>query len=270
MNEWTHMSGAGNTFLVGNPELASKAGLTESSATEIVPVILQQNKRTDGQQIEGLMVVKTTKHSFTCDYYNPDGSHGMLCGNGARCAVLYALNNGLEPNTIQLQFLLNGKEYGATVQSHAAQHAEITIILQPPSVEQFYAVGSLRTIPCDVYYVFVPSDHAVISMPSSEMVSIVKALRHHELFPRGVNVTMVQADTNGTINIATYERGVEAITGACGTGAIAAAISLWRQGRASESVRLRPPSGRFLEVTIHHKDGVILSVDLKGDAQYDS
>jgi diaminopimelate epimerase len=210
------------------------------------------------------------EHSFDSDYYNPDGSHGMLCGNGARCAVRFALDHGTTATNNQVPFRLNGREYTATIPAEPEPPAIISIRLPAPTQAQMYMTGSLRGVSCDVYYVFVPSDHAVISMPERDMRNVVRAIRHHELFPRGVNVNMVEVDDEGIVNIATFERGVEAVTGACGTGAVASAVALWRQGKVGEHVVLRPPSGRLLEVTIHHTSGTIESVDLKGDAQYDS
>lgn len=276
MTEWVHMSGAGNTFLVGTPFHASKAELNLDNSVQRVPDILATNPRGDGKSIEGLMVIDVAPSTFTCQFYNPDGTHGMLCGNGARCAVRFALDHGVTISGNRLHFTLNDSDYEAivdtasNVESNEDANTSITIVLQPPSVEQLYAVGSLRGVECLAYYVFVPSDHVVIDIPATDMRTIVTRLRHHEVFPRGTNVNMVSVEQSGIVNIATFERGVEAVTGACGTGAIAAAVALWRQGRIPHHVQVRPPSGRMLEVTINHHNSTITSIELRGDAYYDS
>ena len=270
------MSGAGNTFLVGTPLNASKAELTLDNSVQRVPALLASNPRGDGRSIEGLMVVDVADNTFTCQFYNPDGTHGMLCGNGARCAVRFALDQGVAIKGNRLRFTLNGTNYEAIVDEvNNADTGEcgntvITIVLQPPTTEQLYALGSLRGVECSAYYVYVPSDHVVIDIPSAEMRTIVTRIRHHEVFPRGTNVNMISVEQGGIVNIATFERGVEAVTGACGTGAIAAAVALWRQGRVSDHVQLRPPSGRMLDVTINHQNSTITSIELRGDACYDS
>ncbi len=262
-----HMSGAGNTFLVMTPDAVPD--LTPHTSRTMVPALLDSHPRVDGAPIEGLLIVTPGDHFFACDFYNPDGSHGMVCGNGARCAVRFAVDHGTQPVDGNIQFTLNGNAYTATIPASSEPPAIISIRLPAPTQEQQYAAGSLRGVDVDVYYVFVPSDHAVIDMPSGNMRAIVQAIRHHEVFPRGVNVNMVEVEAGGTVNIATFERGVEAITGACGTGAVASAIALWRSGRVSDTVVVRPPSGRLLTVIIHHTGTTIEGVDLRGDAQYD-
>lgn len=40
---------------------------------------------------------ETVHIDFTMDFYNPDGSGGMMCGNGARCIVAFAYDLGIRP-----------------------------------------------------------------------------------------------------------------------------------------------------------------------------
>ncbi len=262
------MSGAGNTFIVGLRKEAEAIGLAPNSAVEVVPTLIRTLPRPDNKNVEGILVIDPKSHSFICDYYNPDGSYGMMCGNGARCAVRFALDNGSVLEHNQIVFVLNGVEYTAFTASETMD--QITVRLPSPLQEQEYAPGSLRDVDFSVYYVFVQSDHAVIDMPLSDTHRSVMAIRHHPVFPRGCNVNMVEVTESGKVNIATFERGVEAITGACGTGAVASAIALWRTHRTPDQIMLMPPSQRPLTVTINHDGDTITSIDLTGDAKYDS
>ena len=103
----------------------------------------------------------------------------------------------------------------------------------------------------------------------TEIRPIVHTLRHHSLFPRGVNVNMVDIGADGVVTIATYERGVEAVTGACGTGALSSAVVLWRKGLVGDNVKFMPPSDRPLSVHISHDGATITNLILQGDARYD-
>jgi diaminopimelate epimerase len=71
-----------------------------------------------------------------------------------------------------------------------------------------------------------------------------RGLRFHPDFaPEGVNVNAVQLQGKKTLLMRTYERGVEAETLACGTGAAAASFVAWKRGLVSSpSVQVIPRS----------------------------
>ena len=128
---------------------------------------------------------------------------------------------------------------------------------------------SLKESMLPVFFTDVNSDHVVIDGPLDASRPIVSTLRHHPEFPRGTNVNMVEQRSDDHLEVATFERGVEAITGACGTGAIACALRNWRANPAVSTVRITPPSGRDLTVSIEHDGDTVVSIDLTGDAVYD-
>lgn len=60
----------------------------------------------------------------------------------------------------------------------------------------------------------------------STLPDFAPQVRNHERFaPRGVNVNVIYHENGGNLFLRTYERGVEGETGACGTGALSAAIA---------------------------------------------
>ena len=78
----TYMSGAGNLFSVIDNrkyDFSIKQG-------EILAKILCSKNDLNDFQTEGLMFLE--KHNenldFECKFFNPDGSTGMMCGNGGR------------------------------------------------------------------------------------------------------------------------------------------------------------------------------------------
>jgi diaminopimelate epimerase len=66
----------------------------------------------------------------------------------------------------------------------------------------------------------------------------------------GANVNFVSPGLRGGWRVRTYERGVEAETLACGSGAVATAILLTIWGEASGAVRIETSSGRTLGVRL--------------------
>lgn len=261
MLEIVHMSGAGNNFLV-----ADGRDMATPLPPGAVRSYIELFPRLDGRAIEGILVLRTVEQRhITADFYNPDGSAGMMCGNGARCIVRFACDR-VAPADTDLTLELNGSTYGARYHTDSS----VTIQVPPPSDEHHYPVGSLTGVDVDVYYVDVNSDHVVIDGPCDPKRSVVSVLRHHTAFPRGVNVNMVDVLSPASIRMATYERGVEAITGACGTGAISACIAMWRLGRCADVVTVEPPSQRPLTVTLLHNGSTLTACTLRGDAQYDN
>ena len=74
-------------------------------------------------------------------------------------------------------------------------------------------------------------------------------IRQHATFaPQGVNVDFVQFSAGNRIQMRTYERGVEAESGACGTGAVAAAIVAIERGDFTLPVCVTTSTGFELQV----------------------
>jgi myo-inositol-1(or 4)-monophosphatase len=243
------MNGAGNRFVVACSE-------------HTIPVEAVQwwCGRWSIPEAEGLLVLRSaSSNHFVADYYNPDGSFGMMCGNGARCIVAYAQRHGVLERSHS--FLLNGTEYTAKVHGNNS----VSIWLPAPTETRMYPTGTLAGITIPVFYTNVRSNHVVIEEPVTE--EIVTKLRHHPAFPSGVNVNIIET-RDASIHIRTFERGVEQYTQACGTGAVSVALfEFYRTG--TQHHRIVPPSQSPLMVTIEGSQSTITSIELNGTAEYD-
>ena len=111
--------------------------------------------------------------------------------------------------------------------------------------------------------------HFVVGVERVEWVPLAEwgsALRHHAAFaPAGANVDFVARLEPGRVAMRTYERGVEAETLACGSGAIAAALWAAEQGDASP-IRVLTAGGDELRVGFQVQDGAA-EVTLTGPAE---
>lgn len=265
--EVTYMSGAGNTFSV----LSETALAGRELTAEVVRHLCSAGEKTEGLLAIGLGNGTT---DFSARFFNPDGTCGMMCGNGGRCAVAYAENIGLIGRERVISFDLSGTVY-------RAQFTERGVLLAfPPArgAKQMTLQTEFGTI--SGTFVDVGSDHFIVDFaelmkninpekletpttfelsdpqilvqklrnPDFDFIDFARALRHHEAFaPRGTNVNLFAEAGDCNLELRTFERGVEAETGACGTGAISTALSYGAQGR---EVRIVPPSRDPLFVTV--------------------
>jgi diaminopimelate epimerase len=78
-------------------------------------------------------------------------------------------------------------------------------------------------------------------------------LRSHPELAEGANVNFVARRQDGSFTYRTFERGVEAETLACGTGAVATAILLSSWGEAAKETTLWTRSGLPLTVTLRRE-----------------
>lgn len=202
--------GAGNDFvLVDNrsgcfvPDRATVAGLCD---------------RHFGIGADGLMTLSVDAQGrCTMHYYNADGSEGEMCGNGARCFVLFAKHLGLFDT--ELQFTATDGPHAAILRRMEGAVGEIEIGMIPVSaVEPVGGGWSLNTgVPHYVEF--------VDSVAEVDVVGRGRAIRHDRThFSNGTNVNFAELLPDGRIRMRTYERGVEDETLACGTGATAVAI----------------------------------------------
>jgi diaminopimelate epimerase len=118
-----------------------------------------------------------------------------------------------------------------------------------------------------VPHIVIIADDADDFADAETFHAIGRALRLHEAFaPAGTNVNVVSRIDDETWRMRTYERGVEAETLACGTGAVASAIVLGHRGLISCPATIRTSSGRDLTVTYDLRDGQATNVRLSGHA----
>ncbi|HXG71052.1 MAG TPA: hypothetical protein VNJ04_10645, partial [Gemmatimonadaceae bacterium] len=91
-------------------------------------------------------------------------------------------------------------------------------------------------------------------------------LRHHPSLKEGANVNFVVPGAAAAWAYRTYERGVEAETLACGTGAVASAILLASWGKAGDEVELTTRSGLPLTVKLR-REGSAWHPSLRGQGR---
>jgi diaminopimelate epimerase len=272
---FTLYSGAGNEFVIidafNNPTVFGKVklkALAQTVASRKGPI------GSDGMIVLG----RSGKAPFMMNFYNPDGSFGALCGNGARCAVQAAVDFGVivSPET-------NFEVLGELVRAEAPTEATLRVYYNDPKKIKLKFKLSLGSELVDCNYVDLGSQHGVIffnevkqfegkTIEDFDINTFGQAVRMHKDFePLGVNANFAQImqDPEGEyIRIRTFERGVEGETLACGTGCMATAITSYGLKKVTNlPIRLKTQSGEFVKVNFKvADDGHIHDLSLEGSA----
>jgi diaminopimelate epimerase len=214
--------------------------------------------RNFGIGADGLMLLdEISGFDFRMIYYNSDGIEGSMCGNGGRCIVHYANKLGIIDKTASFS--------GIDGPHKAIIDAKGLVHLKMQDVEGFEKDGPA--------YVFnTGSPHYILYSDNIDTVDVVRTGREIrnslKYAGQGINVNFVQLTAKG-LRIRTYERGVENETLACGTGSVAAALSLVPEsGFSGSSVQVDTRGGK-LEVSFSHSAiSSFTDIWLTGPAKY--
>src|ERR1700733_268304 len=94
-----HWSGAGNCFVI----IDNRQKIINNQLNTLVNSLCHRKNLPNAEGLLVLLELDRNNSNCNYDFYNPDGSTGMMCGNGARCAVQHALLiDNLDRNQIQL------------------------------------------------------------------------------------------------------------------------------------------------------------------------
>ena len=286
MKKLYKFSGAGNDFVVIDGREGDVTAFREVPRIEA----LCKEFKTDGLMILGpalrqaqgpvgeLVEPQGPAVDFTMEFYNPDGSGGMMCGNGGRCIVAFADYLGIKPTyrpalrqaqgpgTEQVPELVEGP---AEYLFRAPDGLHTGEILERPAE----GLWTVRIKMIDVqgitpmlggYFLNTGTRHFVKFVEDVEQVDVDaegKALRWNEAFaPVGTNVNFVHVAPDG-LHVRTFEKGVEGETLACGTGLTASAIA------AYEISRLRPAGSARNDKKSTKAEGNALVISTKAEGR---
>lgn len=257
---FTKMHGAGNDFIM----IDDRNLTTPCEDYQLMSAIAA---RRTGIGCEGIILVQPSeKADFRMRFLNPDGTEVELCGNGARCVAEFAHSLGIVGKTMTMETM-------AGVIDAEICDSGVKIWMPDPSRRRF---GVEVKVPHGVFTghaVTVGCPHFVVPMAaemldSLDVMAIGAAIRKHaEFAPEGTNVDFVSYTKPNRIRMRTYERGVEAESGACGTGAVAAAVVGVETAGMTFPARVATTAGFELTVEGDWRGGRCTGMTLAGPAR---
>jgi diaminopimelate epimerase len=243
------MSGSGNDFIMVDARLEPAGQLADPEVVERLCA------RATGVGADGIAFLEPSAvAAVRLIYLNADGSAADFCGNATLCTARLAVELGAadaagfdietESGLVRARF----EDGMPEIELPAVTRVDV----QAEGIE--LGAGERRA-----GYSIVGVPHMVIWCDDVATVDVVgrgRPLRNHPSLPHGANINFVSARSDGGLGwrMRTYERGVEAETLACGSGAVATAILLdaWGQTApaSSDSTDLQTSSGRVLRVRV--------------------
>jgi len=218
--KFAKMSGTGNDFIVFD----NRTGIFKGDEQRFFENIC---KRRFSIGADGVILVQNGKNTpVEMSYFNSDGRHAAMCGNGARCAARFAFEKGIV-NQRQFDIEVAGAVYSANVGEESVSvlfgslsgyNSDIDI-----EIEQEWKIGG---------FVISGVPHLVIFVPDINRVDVDKygrTYRQSPIFENGANINFVQKSGESSIKVRTYERGVEGETLSCGTGSVASAFVAFKK-----------------------------------------
>lgn len=257
---FTKMHGNGNDFIL----IDNRISLTKDiHLSTFVKTIAQRHFHIGA---DGVMFLERVENGIvTMRYFNSDGSEGEMCGNGARCFARYVYEKGLTEKQFTIKTISG--DYGATIMDDET----VKISFPAYKIEEFipYEVESKT-----MYFVTVGVPHVVffkknmMNINLNKYETFARKIRYNkELFPNGTNVNMVEQVSDSELIVRTYERGVEAETFACGTGAIASSLISASLRKVKSPVNVQMKGGELI-VQFDEVNGVYTNVTLTGKAKF--
>ncbi len=173
-------------------------------------LVAKMCQRRFGIGADGLILLRPhSETDFEMVYFNADGKEGSMCGNGGRCTVQFAHDLGI-------------------FQTH-------TKFMAVDGLHEAYLENGLVALKMgDVHGIEQHGKDAFADTGSPHYLKFVENLEQHPVFEEGkkirhsfreggtnVNFLKMQGDT---LQVRTFERGVEDETWSCGTGVTAAAL----------------------------------------------
>ena len=189
-----------------------------------------------------LLLENCPEADYRMVYFNADGSRGEMCGNGARALCAFARARQAAPD--KGRFLADDGFH-----RYYTDTGRIWIEIQVNPVQQAVTLEGHAGILLNtgVPHLVLPVGD-VSAAPVQELG--YQLSRSSPVCPEGVNVNFLEY-TNQRVKVRTFERGVDAETLACGTGATACAAYLHQARQAEWPIGLAFPGGLL---TVDYRD----------------
>lgn len=246
---FSKLAGQGNDFII----VDDRNGLLEANQQCFARRVCERRRSVGA---DGVLVIEESQTAdFRLRIFNADGSEAHMCGNGARCAAVYARRKRIAPAVMTMETgagtieaMVDGQYATIKMASTRRLHPPMMLMLEGRGLLKVYSVDS--GVPHAVVFICDLGEEPLSrcplkDVPAHDVHAMGRAIRHHPRWGEdGSNVDFVEIIDSRSIYVRTWERGVEGETPACGTGAVASAFAARQAGYVTgDTIAVHMPGG---------------------------
>lgn len=183
--------------------------------------------------VDGLILLNYKNDLIFMDYYNNDGSWETFCLNGAICCSLVLKK---EFNTDNFNIISNDIMY----KTKNIKHNFVKVEINKPK----YKLKNIVVNGYNSNYLDSGAKHLVINyskewIGKKQLLQDMKKIRYDKQFsPKGINVNFYKIINKQTIQVKTYEKGIESIMDSCASGSYACAYDHSKKNKNIKSIKV--------------------------------
>ena len=251
--------GCGNTFLIFD--------CLEASPEAIDSIIKEAHESLLKEQRDDALILRTEQHDsqrlvLTMIVLEPDQSIAEFCGNGARVVSRFLQHKfGDKKMEYYLKTSRGMRKVWWDANTFFVDMGKTSLYLNTnkflnPKLETFTLGLGMKQFP--FFWTETMEPHLVTfeAIDEEELQGLGLYLNHHQrdFFPFGINLNKAEVTSESKMTVTTFERGVNRITEACGTGATSCVMLAKALGylESNESITITLKGG---EIKIHPKRG---------------
>jgi len=196
---------------------------------------------------DGLITINHEKdNKFIMNYFNNDGTWETLCINGLTCSSLL-LKDDLSGGTLCIES--NDISYPIEIQ----HNNKVKIKLPAPK----YNLKKIKLNNIQGTYINSGAKHFIIEVKEwasdTQLIALAKKIRYNKtIFPDGTNVNFFKVLNQTTIEVKTYEKGIEKLMKSCASGSYACAYDFYINKKSDDKITIINPGGKF-DITLNHR-----------------
>jgi diaminopimelate epimerase len=213
-------------FIISHPNNLEYKSFTK----EKIRSICNYGKKTS---VDGFILLENLINLKSMDYYNNDGSWETFCLNGIVCSALI-LKQECSKNNFEI--VSNDIKYKIEI----SNDDNVKVQMSKPIYKN-------KNIKIDNYhadYLNSGAKHLVVKYDddwtdNQKILQIMQKMIYNKIFdPEGVNVNFYKIINSGTIEVKTYEKGIESIMDSCASGSYACAYDYSRKNNHNKKINV--------------------------------